>query len=174
MTGCVGSTGTVSPSLGEEYPREPQNQRILHLPGGAEPGRMERAEGLGDFRGKWTESRGFQLGAGNWRKQITGEKIEVTGNTQRLGGQWGTWAAWGLGTWGRKLFHWLRWTQPTEGLEVGRPERQADSEQMTRINTGVARQGRGTVAAQLDQRGMARKGTCWSPGTAEGCRKCEQ
>lgn len=82
------------------------------------------------FQGKWTESRGFQFGGvERWigEKQIKGEKIETTGNTQK-GNRPMEELGWvGRRAWGRKQCNWLEtwmWAQLREGLEA--------SEQQTR------------------------------------------
>lgn len=79
------------------------------------------------FQRKWTESRGFQFGGvERWigEKQIKGEKIETTGNTQK-GNRPMEELGWvGPRAWGRKQFSWLE-----TRLSSGRGWRPANNKQ---------------------------------------------
>lgn len=45
--------------------------RTLSLPGGVESGRMERAEGCGDFRGSGSKAEASSLGVERWIREKT-------------------------------------------------------------------------------------------------------
>lgn len=114
----------MAPLLVVEYPGEPLGPRTLSLPGGVESGRMERAEGCGDFRGSGQKTEASSLGAwrgGSEKKQIKGEKIETTGNTQKGDRPMEELGWWSLRAWGRKQFCWpetWKWALPRERLEA--------------------------------------------------------
>lgn len=64
----LGSTVCVAPPSVMKYSRETQGQKTLSLPGGVGSGRMERAEGCGDFRGSGQKAEASSFGGGVERR----------------------------------------------------------------------------------------------------------